>query len=113
PQGLFRARLPRLIEAVPQAERSGIVDRCLYYNRLTRPFEPSPAASRVSSIPMGSSMYYYDLKQVARHFPRAWRLDHLFGDVAHVPPHPSIVKSRPIGGDNENSVLLNLDKLRH
>ena len=26
---------------------------------------------------------------------------------------PSIVKSRPIMGNNENSVLLNLDKVRH
>ena len=30
-----------------------------------------------------------------------------------VPEVPSIVKSRPIGNDNANSVLLNLDKVRH
>lgn len=30
-----------------------------------------------------------------------------------VPDVPSIVKSRPICGDNANSVLLNLDKVRH
>lgn len=35
------------------------------------------------------------------------------GDVTTVPDVPSIVKSRPVYGDNANSVLLNLDKVRH
>jgi hypothetical protein len=30
-----------------------------------------------------------------------------------VPAEPSIVKSRPIAGNNSNSVILNLDKVRH
>ncbi len=33
--------------------------------------------------------------------------------MTHVPDVPSIVKSRPVGGDNACSVLLNLDKNRH
>lgn len=38
---------------------------------------------------------------------------YLYGDITKVPPHPAILKSRPITGDNRNSVLLNLDKARH
>ncbi len=34
-------------------------------------------------------------------------------DVIHIPDEPAIVKSRPIAGNNENSVVLKLDKVRH
>jgi hypothetical protein len=34
-------------------------------------------------------------------------------DVTHVPEIPTIVKSRPIGDNNENSVLMKLNKIRH
>ncbi len=40
-------------------------------------------------------------------------MDFTFGDVTSVPAEPSIVKSRPITGNNINSVVLNLDKVRH
>ncbi|MGN7771086.1 glycosyl transferase family 90 [Phyllobacterium sp. 22552] len=58
-------------------------------------------------------MYYYDLKEHARYFPAELEIAHVFGDVTSVPPVPSIVKSRPIHGDNKESVLLKLNKLRH
>ncbi|MDR1535857.1 MAG: glycosyltransferase [Planctomycetota bacterium] len=38
---------------------------------------------------------------------------YLFGDVTTVPETPAFVKSRPIAGDNRNSVLLKLDRNRH
>jgi len=62
---------------------------------------------------MRNSFYYYDLKEHARYFPRSLRLSYEFGDVTHVPKRPTLVKSRPIAGKNENSVLMKLDKLRH
>ncbi len=40
-------------------------------------------------------------------------MDYKFGDVTFVPDEPAIVKSRPVKGDNSNSILLNLDKVRH
>lgn len=58
-------------------------------------------------------MYYYDLKEHARYFPRHFNLAHVFGDVTSVPHIPSVVKSRPIQGDNKASILFKLDKLRH
>jgi Glycosyl transferase family 90 len=62
---------------------------------------------------MSKSRYYYDLKEHARYFPRDFRIAHIFADVTHVPDQPSIVKSRPILGNIENSVLMKLNKLRH
>jgi hypothetical protein len=58
-------------------------------------------------------MYYYDLKEHARYFPCHFQLCYVFGDVTSVPEVPSFLKSRPIVGDNENAVQLNLAKIRH
>ena len=35
------------------------------------------------------------------------------GDIIYIPETPSLVKSRPINNDNQNSVVINLDKVRH
>ncbi len=60
-----------------------------------------------------SSVYFFDTIEYLRWFPRSLRIKFLFGDIITVPTCPSIVKSRPIGNDNANSVTLNLVKLRH
>lgn len=58
-------------------------------------------------------VYYLDSFRYARWFSldKKWNL--CPGDVNYVPEIPSIVKSRPIGDDNQNGVLMKLDKVRH
>ncbi|AZO08326.1 MULTISPECIES: glycosyl transferase family 90 [unclassified Mesorhizobium] len=112
PQALFRRRLAsRLQEASLSGET--IRNRVNYYNRLEHSFVPSPTAVPAGRIPSFGSMYYYDLKEFARYFDRDLLIDVQFGDLAHVPKMPSIVKDRPIGNDNANAVIMKLDKFRH
>ncbi len=59
------------------------------------------------------SAYFLDLKPYLRHFKTENYFDYVFGDVIHIPETPSIVKSRPICDENQNSVIFNLDKRRH
>lgn len=59
------------------------------------------------------STYYFDTKELTVCFPSDYRLEYKFGDITKVPEEPAILKSRPIEGDNANSVLLKLDKVRH
>jgi len=113
PQWLFRRQLPALLENFVRDPSPEIAARVRHCNRLSAPFDVSPEASPIGRRPMRKSYYYYDLKEHARYFDRACRLDFLFGDIVDIPPRPTIVKSRPIGGDNAHSVLMNLDKLRH
>ncbi|WP_269929846.1 glycosyl transferase family 90 [Aminobacter sp. HY435] len=113
PQAYFRSRLERLLADFSAAEAPALSRRLNYYNKLTHVRLPDGLASTVAGIPMRSSRYYYDLKEHARYFPRDFRLNHLFGDITLVPDVPAIVKSRPIGDANENSVLMKLDKFRH
>ncbi|CDX11165.1 O-glucosyltransferase LpsA [Mesorhizobium sp. ORS 3324] len=112
PQALFRQRLAgRLLQARLSGET--VRNRVNYYNRLDHSFVPSAAAVPAGRIPSFGSMYYYDLKEFARYFDRDLLIDLEFGDVADVPKVPSIVKDRPIGSDNGNAVIMNLDKFRH
>ena len=57
--------------------------------------------------------YFIDLYEYTRFFPNDLEITYQFGDVTDVKPVPAIVKSRPIRGDNANSVLMNLTKRRH
>ena len=113
PQFLYRRRLrPLLLEALESNDET-IATRLHYYNKLDAPIPIAEDFRRVRSISLDKSYYYYDLKEHARYFPRDLRLHYLFGDVNHVPEVPTFVKSRPIGGDNRNALVMKLDKFRH
>jgi len=57
--------------------------------------------------------YFFDLLTLLKYFPSHLRFHYIFGDVIDVPDVPSFVKSRPINVNNQNSVLLKLNKIRH
>ena len=59
------------------------------------------------------TFYFFDLYEVVRYFSPELHFNYVPGDVTEVPPQPAFVKSRPIGGDNGNAVLLKLNKRRH
>jgi hypothetical protein len=112
PQAVFRARLAARLE---RARLSGktVHERLNYYNKLTTPFVPSPAAIEAGKVPFSASMYYYDLKEFARYFDPRLVIDLEFGDVIGIPQIPRIVKDRPILDGNDNGVLMKLNKFRH
>lgn len=57
--------------------------------------------------------YFFDLRDVMRWFNGKLRIAYIPGDVYFTPEYPAIVKSRLLTGDNTNSVIFKLDKLRH
>ena len=62
---------------------------------------------------MFNTAYFYDQRDVTRWFPQNLRWNFCPGDVYFTPEEPTVVKSRLLVEDNQNSVLLKLDKLRH
>lgn len=114
PRSLFQLRKTQLFRALPEIASSDtdIFERANLCNRLERS-APNVAETGLRRISRRSSRYFYDLNEYAKFFPAHLRIDYLFGDITHVPDRPTLVKSRPITPDNANSVLLNLDKLRH
>ena len=101
----------------PALEQYGEVlahERLHYYNKVNLPFELGDTARclRDASLKDRATLYLLDLMEYARFFSQDHRLDSNFHDIVHVPDTPTIVKSRPVE-NNDNSVVLNLNKLRH
>lgn len=118
PDALSRLRLRKVLDkAMTLDEREYVMRRVNYYNKLSAP--PDAKVFLEQSVPVGQmpmtkqKVYYFDTKEYARWFDGRSRLVLLEGDITEVPGVPSLVKSRPIDGDNANSVLLNMNKVRH
>lgn len=118
PASFFRAKLSKKLQRVnqlDQSEISKISERVNYYNKLTGSESLSASAIQIGKLklPERQKAYYFDTQEYTRYFNPELKANFLFGDVTKIPDEPTIVKSRPIHGDNKNSILLNLDKLRH
>ncbi len=112
--GLYRMYLHAHLNSIRAADRDAIEARVSYYNKRNSSFAVSATSNTLGQLsPKQQSAYYYDLRTVLRYFPSNLKFHHEFGDVIKVPPQASIVKSRPIAGDNSNSIILKLNSVRH
>jgi Glycosyl transferase family 90 len=88
--------------------------RVAYYCKLSTPVALGEDAVSLSDVPLTRKTgYAYDLYRMLFGFSDSFKFSVLFGDVIHVPPSPTFVKSRPVIEGNENSVLLPLNTFRH
>src|SRR5690554_456176 len=114
PAGWRRKRLAAKLREVTKGDATAIKDRVNYYNKLRAgaTLIEATALSHVT-LPERRRVYHFDSQRYLRYFSKDFLVSFIWGDVTFVPKEPSLVKSRPIGSGNENSVLLNLDKARH
>jgi hypothetical protein len=115
PSSIFQSRLERVLMSIDKFDSDNIQRRVNYYNRLDKIHSFTSDTLPLSNLKLGKSMktYYFDSYEYTRYFNSNLKTRFLFGDIIDIPNEPSIVKSRPINGDNSNSVVLNLDKIRH
>ena len=111
----YRKLIAKLEKRMTGNDKNDIDLRLNYYNKLSRNelFDFSGTQIKDLTLPKTPKAYYFDTYLYAKHFDPNLFVNFEFGDVTHVPEKPSIVKSRPISDDNQNSVLLKLDKPRH
>jgi len=112
PSTFYQKKLAQKIHSKQQLR--GILKRVAYYNKLsnTITLKNPVLLSEIKTVP-GSKVYFFDLYQYSRYFNQKLKGLFLFGDIIEVPKQPTFVKSRPIGDNNANSVLLKWNKLRH
>jgi hypothetical protein len=116
PRFFFTSRLQsRLRELEGRPDKAAILERVEYYNKLSEPFVLPEEAMELHSLSLKNArtMYYLDSRRIVRWFPGTFRWLTAFGDLNRIVPQPSITKSRPILGDNQNNVLLKLNRFRH
>ncbi|MFC6269336.1 glycosyl transferase family 90 [Frigoriflavimonas asaccharolytica] len=107
--------IKNLSKNLSQKQKQEVDFRVDYYNKISEKIEFSDAKHTVSDLlhPKTPKAYYFDTYEFAKYFPKNWVIDYEFGDVNSILKRPAICKSRPIFGNNENNILLNLDKARH
>ena len=120
PVFFYRMRLKsilRQLDKLPDKEQ--LLRRVGYYCKLTpessfdRALWEQSAVSTKDQPKLRKKMYYFDAMEIARYFDQSMRWVFKWGDIVDLQPVPSILKSRPLGDDNQNSVLLKLVKVRH
>lgn len=117
PKYVFQSRLSKKLESIKsRPDANYITSRVEYYNKLHTVQELPESSQRFGELKRSKkvkSVYFLDAYRVISWFKGSFKWNYLPGDVTHIPEIPSIVKSRPISGDNSNSVLLKLDEVRH
>lgn len=104
-----------LYKKISKEEIAGVEKRVDYYNKIHSITNLQHSGTKVKDLlkPKTPKSYYFDTYEFARYFPKSNLIDYSFGDVNWILDSPMITKSRPIHGNNENNILLNLDKARH
>ena len=105
------------IESRP--DRDYIHQRADYYCRLTADckydhnewYKKSVCLRNQPMLPQ--KVYYFDAMEISRYFNQSLRWIIKSGDITNLFPVPTVVKSRPLGDDNQNSIILKLEKVRH
>ena len=121
PKFIPRKRVAAILISESEYDKNYIRDRVNYYNKLEKQTILSGAAIFLKNFKFifrkknraGGRVYFFDAYEYTRCFPDNLKIIPLFGDIAHIPDEPSIVKSRPISNDNSNSVVMKLEKMRH
>jgi len=115
PDYFCRIQLKSKLKKQTEFDIEYIQRRVNYYCKLQNCKPPFNFQVQLSEfkIPARIRAYYFDSYEYTRFFSKTLRATFLPGDITHIPDFPTIVKSRPIGNHNANSVILNLDKIRH
>lgn len=118
PKSLFRNQRETILAAfdtLPAVEQEALMARVTYYNKLdvSVALSSSAISNRDFTLSSRKSTYHLDFYHIAKYFPKSAAYHYRFGDKTFVPDVPTFVKSRPIYGDNRNSVLLKLNSVRH
>ncbi|MFI3304331.1 MAG: glycosyl transferase family 90 [Rikenellaceae bacterium] len=123
PRSIYQHSLDKMLQRfnnLSSEEQQYIEKRVNYYCKLdpTKITHLEPNATTLGEHKLQNkkgyhSPYFFDTYEYTRYFDDYLKWSHLFGDITHSPPTPMIVKSRPIGDNNENSVVMKLNKNRH
>lgn len=113
PNFIYRKKLKNLLDNIDDADY--IYSRVNYYNKINSEFASDESFVTIREFKKyeKKKTYYFDLLEYLEYFDSNLKLAYLFGDIISIPSTPSLLKSRPIDGDNRNSILMKLDKVRH
>ncbi len=111
----WRGSLGKALKSLKKSDPEIVQQRINYYFKIQDTFYPEDEAYSISNLtlPPKNKAYYFDLIAHTKYFPQQLKLHYQFGDITKVPQTPTLVKSRPILGNNSNAVLFKFNRIRH
>lgn len=115
PKFLYLKDLETMYNKLDSETKKYLDSRIDYYNKNNAQYFSSNEIKTIKAFINGEKKktYYFDLLEYLKYFGTKRKISYLFGDVIHIPNIPTIVKSRPIDGANNNSIIMKLNKVRH
>ena len=117
PSFFLKRKREKALASLSEYDQNYVWERVNYYNKLSAPWITPFAGVALRDLKLQwkkrRSEYFFDLYEYSRFFPGDLEIAYKFGGVTTLMPVPTIVKSRPVNGDNANSILLNMVKARH
>lgn len=118
PKKIYQTLLHKKLKRLENEDKEYVLTRVNYYNKLEgdTPLDSYKSTAlkdfKLQHRKKGN-VYFFDTYEYTRYFPDHYSIVTLFGDITQIPNTPSLTKSRPIAGNNANSVILKLNKIRH
>lgn len=120
PKFFDQFRLDRILRSLDnRTDKDYIISRVNYYCKLDadtkydrQEWEEKAVRLRDQQM-LPQKVYYFDAMEIARYFNQSLKWIIKSGDITNLFPVPYVVKSRPLGDDNQNSTILKLEKVRH
>ena len=120
PKFFDQFRLDRILRSLDnRPDKDYIISRVNYYCKLDadtkydrQEWEEKAVRLRDQQM-LPQKVYYFDAMEIARYFNQSLKWIIKSGDITNLFPVPYVVKSRPLGDDNQNSTILKLEKVRH
>jgi hypothetical protein len=120
PHSVFESQVKEKRALKSKYDASYIMDRVNYYCKVNDCFDIKNLKFNINNFHMRDNkkwlifgVYYWDTFEFLRYFKDNMQFGYVPGDNILIPNVPSLLKSRPIDGDNKNAVVLKMEKLRH
>lgn len=114
PNFIFKIRLDYLLNKKSYLGDEYIDYRVNYYNKLSKNFSVDKDGFQINRFKRtGGWTYFFDTYSIVKYFNGKLKFKLLSGDIQYIPNSPSFVKSRPIVDNDDNAVILKLNKVRH
>ncbi len=103
----------QMLESVGAGLPPDILDRVDYYAVKKTPYRYRPPLRLGNLSWKMDEMYYLDLIRIAKGFGKRFRLTTEFHVVVDIPPVPTLLRTRPIAGNPDRSILMPFNRFRH
>jgi hypothetical protein len=114
PDFLFRIKLEKKLDSIGEYEKSYILSRVNYYNKLNDKYKVTDKFQTIKEFKKTKKKTrFFDLYKYLRYFSQDKKISTFLGDIIDKLAVPTFVKSRFIEDGNDNFVLMNLGKRRH